>query len=843
MIQAIGLTGGSREGRRPAVDDLSFEAPAGRITVLLGDEGAGKTTALRLMLQLEGGRGVALFRGRPLHRVPNPAREIGVVFGDVPGHPGRTARGHLRMLSAAAGVPASRADDVLDLVGLSGLADEKLGAFSRGMDRRLGLAAALLGDPHTLLLDEPSRGVSPREAAWLHGLLRGYAAQGGAVLVTSDDTRVAARLGHRVVTIEDGRLVADQNVTDFARTRLRPRVVVRSPHADRLASLLVDEAQRARPGTDPHAGRAIEVVRESGNRIAVYGSSCAAVGDTAFRHGILVHRLADEVGDTGPVAPLTRADGRTRNRSVPAAARSAAQVPAAPAATAASGAAGSEEAAASDAAGVPNAVGAPGTAGAPDTGGTLCAAGDLGAPGALVGPEFPGHPGGPRHPGEPGDSAAHEPPVAHTPHAPHVLTDTSAVVTVSTDLRGDGRETPDQPSPAVTGRLVDHAPPLGPMQPCGDARSADPAQPVGHVAETAPTPSADHTPPPPMSSADPAPSAAPYQATPPAHVLPSPTPTPPDPNPTPTAPTPHEPEPPASTPTSTFKPLSPLRTSLPPGSPGPAPASPEDAARKLVSLRLSGRGPEWPLLYEFRRATTDPAGPVVFVLALALALAFALVLARAGDTSQVHVLTGWPRQLPFPPVALAAGLIGALSFGQEFRYPALAPEQGTVPRRLGLLAAKLLISGAAAALLALATLLLDGVAVGVLFGSAGLPPGGDVKVLAVGWTALLIGCSWAGVLAAGVFRSTATGLAVVLAVPVLVLPLVQQALAAPAARSLVGAPARLRSAALVQWPSGLDQAVGAALRLAAQPVGGALSLSLTALVFAYALTALRKRAR
>ncbi len=233
----------------------------------------------------------------------------------------------------------------------------------------------------------------------------------------------------------------------------------------------------------------------------------------------------------------------------------------------------------------------------------------------------------------------------------------------------------------------------------------------------------------------------------------------------------------------------------------------------------------------------------MIVLALAVALVFALVLARAGDNSQVHVLTGWPRQLPFPPVALAAGLIGALSFGQEFRYPALAPEQGTVPRRLGLLAAKLLVSGGAAVLLAIGTLLLDGVAVHGLFGSAGLPPGGDLKVLAVSWAALLAGCAWVGVLAAGVFRSTATGLAVVLAVPVTVLPLVQHALAAPAARSLVGFPARLRSAALVQWPSGFDQAVEAALRLAAQPVAGALALSLTALVLAYALTALRRRAR
>ncbi|MFD7665335.1 ATP-binding cassette domain-containing protein [Streptomyces sp. NPDC059788] len=749
MIQAIGLTGGSREGRRPAVDDLSFEAPAGRITVLLGDEGAGKTTALRLMLQLESGRGVALFRGRPLHRVPNPAREIGVVFGDVPGHPGRTARGHLRMLSAAAGVPASRADDVLDVVGLSGLADEKLGAFSRGMDRRLGLAAALLGDPHTLLLDEPSRDVSPREAAWVHGLLQGYAAQGGAVLVTSCDARAAARLAHRVVSIEDGRLIADQSVADFARTRLRPRVVVRSPHADRLASLLVDESQRARPETDPHASRAVEVVRESGSRIAVYGSSCAAVGDTAFRHGILVHRLADEVGDTGPVAPLARADGRARGRAVPV-------VPA-----------GDPETA-------PEAV--PGRA-------------PVVPPMSM--PTFPPSPVVPvaLTATAPDATAAPESPVPSVRHVPHMVTvaSTEAFSDAYPEPEGQGSRAPGHPPHIVTDQLVDGAQPI----------EAAPATP----------------------STDPVP--APSSPAPPATTI-------------------------APTRTSTFKPLKPLkplRTSLSPGSPGPAPASPEVAARKLVSLRLSGRGPEWPLRYEFRRAMSDPSGLVVAVVALAVALVFALASARGGDTSRVHVLTGWPRQLPFPPVALAAGLIGALSFGQEFRYPALAPEQGTVPRRLGLLVAKLLVSGAAAVLLSIATLLLDAVAVRGLFGAAGLPHGGDWKVLTVSWAALMVGCAWAGVLAAGVFRSTAMGLAAVLAVPVLVLPLVQRALEAPAARSLVGVPSRLRSAALVQWPSGFDQAVAAALRLAAQPVSGALTLSLAVLVFAYALTALRKRAR
>src|SRR5437870_3469142 len=113
MIQAIGLTGAPRGELPPAVDDLSFEARPGQVTVLVGAAAAGKTTALRLMLQLERGRGVALFRGRPLHRIPNPARELGVLLGDTPADPSRTARGHLRMLSAAAGVPPTRADDVL----------------------------------------------------------------------------------------------------------------------------------------------------------------------------------------------------------------------------------------------------------------------------------------------------------------------------------------------------------------------------------------------------------------------------------------------------------------------------------------------------------------------------------------------------------------------------------------------------------------------------------------------------------------------------------------------------------------------------------------------------------
>ncbi|MER5730404.1 ABC transporter ATP-binding protein, partial [Streptomyces sp. NPDC002138] len=298
MLQAIGLTSAPRRGLPPMVDDLTFEARPGQVTALLGAPGSGKTTALRLMLELEPGRGVTYFRGRPLHRIPHPGREVGVLLGDVPGHPARTVRGQLRMLCAAAGVSASRADTMLDVVGIAGLRDQRLGSLSLGMDRRVGLAAALLADPCTLLLDEPAAGLSPRERNWIHGLLRGHASLGGAVLFTTDDAKEAARSADRVVSIEAGRLVADQEAADFARTRLRPRVAVRTPHAARLADVLGREARAAR--------RPVEIVEESGSRLSVYGSNCAEVGEAAFRHGVLVHQLADETGDSGAPVPQVR---------------------------------------------------------------------------------------------------------------------------------------------------------------------------------------------------------------------------------------------------------------------------------------------------------------------------------------------------------------------------------------------------------------------------------------------------------------------------------------------------------------------------------------------------------
>lgn len=206
-------------------------------------------------------------------------------------------------------MPVRRADEVLEVVGLVSLRDERLGALSRGMDRRLGLACALLSDPHTLVLDDPADGLCARERRWLHGILRAHATQGGTVLFTTDDPKEAARTADRVVTLEQGRLVADQEAADFARTRLRPRVAVRSPHAARLGSLLTKEARTAQ--------RSVEVVREEGNRLSVYGSTCADVGEIAFRHGILVHQLADETGDMGPAPTESAEEGEHRTEEPP----------------------------------------------------------------------------------------------------------------------------------------------------------------------------------------------------------------------------------------------------------------------------------------------------------------------------------------------------------------------------------------------------------------------------------------------------------------------------------------------------------------------------------------------
>ncbi|MEW1634629.1 ATP-binding cassette domain-containing protein [Streptomyces sp. NPDC093801] len=645
MLQAIGLTSTPRRDLPPLVDDLTFEARPGCVTALLGEPGSGKTTALRLMLELEPGRGITYFRGRPLHRIPHPGREVGVLLGDVPGHPARTVRGQLRMLCAAVGVPASRADAMMEVVGIAGLRDQRIGSLSLGMDRRLGLAAALLADPCTLLLDEPSADLQPRERAWLHGLLRGHASLGGAVLFTTADAKEAARSADRVVSIASGRLVADQEAADFARTRLRPRVAVRTPHAARLADVLGREARAAH--------RAVEIVAESGSRLSVYGSDCAEVGEAAFRNGVLVHQLADETGDAGaPVPPVPQA----RTGGPP---KAEARVEA----------------------------GAPVRAGA----------------GAATGP----------------DAAPHDP------------------------------RTDPRPAPGAGFRAE--------------------AVPVA-VSWATPGPEAGERP---VAGAHP-----------------------------------------------------PAARSAPP----------------VSAVRRVG-GPLRPLRYELRRVFGTATPFLTAALVVAVSALTALVLARAGHAPRDRVLAAWPDLVPLPPAALGAGLLGALAFGEEYRYPALAADRGTVPRRLGLLTAKLGVCAVLALLLGALAVTADAAALRLVFGRGPLGTWAEWAAPAASWAGLLVGCAWAGVLGSAVFRSASAGLAAVLAVPVMVVPLVRKVLEGPSAYPATGFATRLRGLASAPWPADADRWVLGAFRVMVQPVGAALVLSLMVLLCAYGFTGLRGRVR
>ncbi|GKQ35574.1 ATP-binding cassette domain-containing protein [Streptomyces sp. A012304] len=782
VIQAFGLTSDHRKELPPALDDVTFEARAGRVTVLLGAPGAGKSTALRLMLELQQGRGITYFRGRPLHRIAHPSREVGVLLGDVPGHPARTVRGHLRMLCAAAGVPVRRADEVLEVVGLVSLSEERLGTLSRGMDRRLGLACALLADPHTLVLDEPTDGLSDRESRWVHGMLRAHAAQGGTVLSTTSDPKEAVRIADRVVSLDQGRLVADQEARDFARNRLRPRVAVRSPHAARLAALLVKEARTAR--------RSVEVVQEDGNRLSVYGSTCAHVGETAFRHGVLVHQLADEVGDMGPGAGADPTDRTpTEEGTAPLGDEQQASLALLSAISQTSRESRSASAQAlgepreASACGHREPHAATGTA-AEDTrtGSAARMAVSVGEPRTRDGGQGPA----------PASHASPDPlPGDSRPVDDEARTELSAA---PPDTTTDTPDTPEAPEASE-----------GPDTPDTSldrdaARSAAEAQPAA-----APQPR-------PRSAGEP---------TEPAEIP---------------ADSPHPSEDAASTP------IAPPSTNGYDGIPAPTALDALSALPPPISVRPAP-SPLRPLRYELRRATGISTGMVISAAVLLVSAVTALLLARIGHTPQARLLAAWPAELPLPPSALGAGLLGALAFGDEFRHPALAADRGTVPRRLGLLTAKLLVATLSALMLAFLTVGCDAEVLYLVYGREFAKVPADWLQLSASWAGLMVGCAWAGVLAAGVFRSTTAGLAAVVAVPVAVVPLVQKAVENTSVRTAAEISVRLRETFLMQWPFGGERYLAGVVRVIVQPVGGALALSLTLLMCAYLLTALRSRVR
>jgi ABC-2 type transport system ATP-binding protein len=215
MIEARGLT--KRFGPRLAVDGLSFDVRPGRVTGFLGPNGSGKSTTMRLLLGLDrADAGHARIGGRRYRDLGWPLREAGALLEARAWHPGRTARGHLAALAASNGIGRRRVDEVLGLVGLGEVAGQRAGKFSLGMAQRLGIAAALLGDPPVLLLDEPVNGLDPAGIHWIRDLLRSLAAQGRTVFVSSHLISEMALMAEHVVVIGQGRLLADTPVADLA---------------------------------------------------------------------------------------------------------------------------------------------------------------------------------------------------------------------------------------------------------------------------------------------------------------------------------------------------------------------------------------------------------------------------------------------------------------------------------------------------------------------------------------------------------------------------------------------------------------------------------------------------
>jgi ABC-2 type transport system ATP-binding protein len=276
VVTASSLT--KRFGKLVAVEDLSFELRSGTITAFLGPNGAGKTTTLRMLLGLaRPTSGSATVFGSPYAQLDAPARRIGAVLEATDFHPGRTGRNHLRTLGRAAGLPDARVDEVLDLVELGGAAHRRVKGYSLGMRQRLGLAAALLGDPELLILDEPANGLDPEGVRWLRDFLRSFAAGGRTVLVSSHVLAEVAQTVDHVLIVNRGRLVVESPLAELT-ARIGGGVRVRSPQCDELRRAL--------------AARGIASSASGDGQLLVQGAPSEQVGEVAAAAGVVLHELA-----------------------------------------------------------------------------------------------------------------------------------------------------------------------------------------------------------------------------------------------------------------------------------------------------------------------------------------------------------------------------------------------------------------------------------------------------------------------------------------------------------------------------------------------------------------------
>lgn len=236
MITAQNLS--KKYKKKFAVNDLSFTVSTGRVTGFLGPNGAGKSTTMRLMLGLDGGQGKTLFDDKLLRDHPRPSKTVGVLLEAKAFHPTRSARNHLRVLAEAGGIAPSRVDEVLEIVGLKEVAKKGPGKFSLGMSQRLGIAAAILGEPKYLILDEPANGLDPEGIAWLREFIKHYADQGNAVFVSSHLLSEMALMADDVVVIGKGKLIAETSIKELVSGSSHASVFVRSENEVKLKEVL-----------------------------------------------------------------------------------------------------------------------------------------------------------------------------------------------------------------------------------------------------------------------------------------------------------------------------------------------------------------------------------------------------------------------------------------------------------------------------------------------------------------------------------------------------------------------------------------------------------------------------
>ena len=249
MIKADALT--KQYGDKLAVDDLSFTVRPGTVTGFLGPNGAGKSTTMRMIVGLDApSSGSVTVNGRPYADHPRPLHEVGVLLEARAIHTGRSARNHLLAMAATSGISPRRVDDVIGMVGLSDVAGRRAGAFSLGMGQRLGLASALLGDPETLILDEPVNGLDPDGVRWIRTLLKSLADEGRTVFLSSHLMSEMALTADHVILVGRGRLLRDQSMADFIADASSDVVRVRTPRAGELAGLLAGQNVTVRSGGD-----------------------------------------------------------------------------------------------------------------------------------------------------------------------------------------------------------------------------------------------------------------------------------------------------------------------------------------------------------------------------------------------------------------------------------------------------------------------------------------------------------------------------------------------------------------------------------------------------------------